>query len=72
MIGRSRRPGDEAPGRKTFRLHQAKIDRAREVLGTSTETETIERALRMVFFGHDLLAGVQEMRGAGLVNVLDD
>ena len=34
--------------RKNFRLDPAQIDRARKALGTSTETETIVRALELV------------------------
>ena len=33
---------------KNFRLDPAQIDRARKALGTSTETETIVRALELV------------------------
>ena len=55
--------------RKNFRLHQAKIDRAREILGTTTETETIEQALELVAFGDRLLAGVDRMRGKGLSDI---
>lgn len=55
--------------RKNYRLHQAKIDRAREILGTRTETETIEQALELVAFGDALLAGVDRMRGKGLADV---
>jgi hypothetical protein len=61
----------EAPRRKSFRLHQSKIDHAMEVLGTSTETETVERALELVIFRDALVEGVREMRGAGLVNLMD-
>ncbi|MEO5511199.1 MAG: hypothetical protein ABIV28_00015 [Longimicrobiales bacterium] len=38
----------EDPVRKKFRLTQSKIDRAREILGTTTDTETIEKALELV------------------------
>lgn len=59
----------EATARKNYRLHQSKIDRAREILGASTETQTIERALDLVSFGDRLLAGVERMRGAQLVDI---
>ena len=58
--------------RKTFRLPQAKIDRAREVLGTRTETETVERALELVVFRADLVAGVRAMRSVELIAVFDE
>lgn len=60
-------PG-EALTRKNYRLHQSKIDRAMEALGTSTETETIEQALELVVFRRDLVEGVRAMRGAGLAD----
>lgn len=62
----------EAPRRKSFRLHQSKIDNAMEVLGTSTETETVERALELVVFRDALVKGVREMRGAGLIDVMEE
>lgn len=60
---------EERPKRKNFRLHQSKIDRARRILGTGTETETIEQALDLVAFGERLLSGVDRMRGKEIVDV---
>jgi hypothetical protein len=60
---------DEVAARKNYRLHQSKIDRARLILGTATETETIERALDLVAFGEELRSGVDAMRGTKLVDV---
>jgi hypothetical protein len=54
---------DEAPTRKNYRLLQSKLDAARRVLGTRTETETIERALDLVAFGERLAAGTRRVRG---------
>lgn len=62
----------EPPRKKNLRLHQSKIDAARAVLGTTTETETIEAALDLIVFRDELLQGVRAMRGAGLVNVFDE
>lgn len=62
----------EAPRRKNMRLHQSKIDRAMRLLGTRTETETIEQALDMVAFRNALVEGIRGMRGAGLVDVYAD
>lgn len=53
----------EAVKRKNYRLHQSKLDAAREVLGTRTETETIERALDLVAFGERLASGTERARG---------
>jgi hypothetical protein len=63
---------EESAARKNYRLHQSKIDRARRILGTATETETIERALDLVAFGEELRAGVDAMRGANLVDVFGE
>jgi hypothetical protein len=63
---------DEAVARKNYRLHQSKIDRARKILGTTTETETIERALDLVAFGEELRAGIDAVRGTNLVDVFGE
>ena len=39
------------------------MDAARKVLGTATETETIERALDLVAFGERLASGTKRARG---------
>lgn len=62
----------EAPRKKNFRLHQSKIDRAMEILGTKTETETIEQALDMLVFRDRLVQGVRNMREAGLEDIFAD
>jgi hypothetical protein len=62
----------EAPRKKNFRLRQSKIDRAMEILGTRTETETLEQALDLVALRDRLVDGVRNMRGAGLVDVFED
>jgi len=45
--------------RKTLRLTQAKLDRAKRILGTETETETIEQALDLVAFRDEAFEGVR-------------
>ena len=57
----------EGATRKNYRLRQSKIDRARKILGTKSETETIEMALDLVVFGEQLLAGVDRVRGMKLL-----
>jgi hypothetical protein len=52
--------------RKNYRLTQAKLDRARKLLGTDTETETIEQALDLVAFREEVLAGVRRLAGKRL------
>jgi hypothetical protein len=63
---------DEVPRKKNFRLRQSKIDRAMKILGTRTETETIEQALDLIALRDRLVRGVRNMRGAGLLDVFDD
>lgn len=62
----------EAPRKKNYRLRQSKIDRAMEILGTRTETETIEQALDMIAFQSEMLDAVEVMYGSGVVNVFDE
>ena len=59
----------EPTRRKNLRLTQSKIDEAREILGTATETETIEAALDLVVFRKELVEGIRAMRGAKLEDV---
>lgn len=68
----AKREAAEAPRKKNYRLRQSKIDRAMEILGTHTETETIEQALDMIAFQREMLDAVDAMYGAGLVNVFDE
>jgi hypothetical protein len=49
--------------RKNFRLNQAKLDRARRLLGADTETETVDQALDLVAFRYEVLAGVRRLAG---------
>jgi hypothetical protein len=59
--------------RKNLRLTQAKVDRARRILGTATETETIEQALDLVAFRQEVVAGVRRLGGSrSLQDVLGD
>jgi hypothetical protein len=53
--------------RKNLRLTQAKIDRAKKILGTETETETIEQALDLVAFRKEVVAGIRRIAGTGAV-----
>lgn len=51
--------------RKNLRLTQEKIDRARRILGTATETETVEQALDLVAFRDEVLGGIERLAGSG-------
>lgn len=61
----------EVPRKKNHRLRQSKIDRAMAILGTRTETETIEQALDLVALRDRLVDGVRKMRGTDLVDVFE-
>jgi hypothetical protein len=58
-------PHDTTKVRKNLRLSQTKLDRAKRILGTSTETETVELALDLVAFREEVLAGVRRLAGSG-------
>jgi hypothetical protein len=57
------------PRRKNLILDQAKIDRARKILGAATETETIHSALETVIdlalFRAEVDAGLNALLGRG-------
>lgn len=53
--------------RKNLRLTQEKIDRAKRILGTRTETETIELALDLVAFRREMLEGLERIAGSGAI-----
>lgn len=50
--------------RKNMRLRQDLIDRAKEILGTETETETVEEALELVAFRKDVSEGIRRIAGS--------
>jgi Arc/MetJ family transcription regulator len=50
--------------RKNMRLRQDLIDRARKILGTTTETETVEQALELVAFRKEVSEGIRRIAGS--------
>lgn len=60
-VSRKGRVSEKAP--KTYRLSARKIAAARKVLGTPTDTATIEEALDMVLFRKELVDGAAAMFG---------
>ncbi|HJS46445.1 MAG TPA: hypothetical protein VJ773_00525 [Gemmatimonadales bacterium] len=50
--------------RKNLRLNQANLDRARRILGTATETETVEQALDLVAFRQEVITGLRRLAGS--------
>jgi len=51
----------EKYGRKNYRIDVAKLNRAKEILGTGTETETIHRALDLVADEVELARALKEL-----------
>lgn len=51
--------------RKNYYLDEKKIRRARTILGASTETETIDRALNLVIFRREILKSLERVAGKG-------
>lgn len=62
----------ETARKKNLRLHQSKIDAAMALLGTRTETETIEAALDLIVFRDELTRGVEAMHGVPLLDVFGE
>jgi hypothetical protein len=58
--------------RKNLRLSQTKIDRAKRILGTKTETETIEQALDLVAFRDEVVSGLENLAGSGILRDPDE
>lgn len=51
--------------RKNYYLDEVKIKRAQKILGTKTETETLDKALEMIMFRTDLLESLKKVSGKG-------
>jgi hypothetical protein len=50
---------------KHVRLDQAKLDRAKKVLGAKTDTQTLDRALSLVISQADIDAVLRSLGGKG-------
>jgi Arc/MetJ family transcription regulator len=63
----ARGPGRPKRGwtRKNLQIDQRKLDAARAILGTTTETETVDAALDAVAFRRELVDGIRRVRAAG-------
>ena len=54
-------------------MDQKKLDAAKRVLKTATETETIDAALDEIAFRHGLIDGMRALKGAGgLADLFDE
>jgi len=51
--------------RKNYYLDEKKIRRVRAILGASTETEAIDRALNLVVFRREILKSLEKVAGKG-------
>lgn len=56
----------------SYRLSPAKIARAQAILGTPTATATIEEALDLVVFRHELIDGTNQAFGLGIREAFPD
>ena len=52
---------------KHIELDQAKLNRARRILGAKTETETVERALDIVVSEAEIDKALKKARGKGRI-----
>jgi Arc/MetJ family transcription regulator len=53
--------------RKVAHLDQAKLKRAQEILGTQTETETLDQALGLIVAEAEIDAALKAVRGKGRI-----
>ncbi len=51
--------------RKNYYLDEVKIKRVQKILGTKTETETLDKAMEMIMFRSDLLESLTKASGKG-------
>ena len=59
--------------RKNMLMDQKKLDEAKRVLKTTTETETIDAALDEIAFRHGLVDGMRALkRSGGLKDLFDE
>jgi hypothetical protein len=70
------RPADPRPAvrRKNLNIDQQKLDRVVALLGASTETEAIDRALDLLLFQEEAIAGLRKLAGRGheIENLFDE
>jgi Arc/MetJ family transcription regulator len=51
--------------RKNIQIDQRKLDAARAILGTTTETDTVDAALDAIAFRREAMEGARRVRAAG-------
>ena len=57
---------------KSYRLSPKRIAAAQRILGTPNATATIEEALDLVVFRHELVTGLEKARGLDIVTAFPD
>ena len=69
----SRKRAEPRIRRKNINIDQAKLDRVRELLAASSETEAVDQALSMLLLREELIEGIEQIAGTGGVeNVFED
>ena len=66
--GRKHSPRREERVSRTYRLRLSKLKAAKRALGAATATETIEQALDLVVFQHELVDGTRAMLGIDIAS----
>jgi hypothetical protein len=51
--------------RKNYYLDEIKIMKVKKILGTKTETETLDKALELILFRTELLESLKKVSGKG-------
>lgn len=51
--------------RKNYYLDEIKITKAKKILGTKTETATLDKALELVIFRTEILDSLKKVSGKG-------
>lgn len=61
------------PVHKTVTVDQELLNRAREILGTRTDAETVAEALDRIIFRDEVTRGIRAMAGSGSMrDIFDD
>ena len=69
----SRKRAEPRIRRKNINIDQAKLDRVRELLSASSETEAVDQALSMLLLREELIEGIEQIAGTGGVeNVFEN
>jgi uncharacterized linocin/CFP29 family protein len=67
----TRKPKPTKKRRKNVIIDQTKLDEARRILETDSETQTLEEALDSILFAEEVIAGMQALREVGGLEYFD-